>query len=288
MHPLSSLFVSFLFLSGSVSAQAGEIEKEKPLSPVFEKTFVHLQTRCKVGKAEFDLLLANDLKEEDQEFKDFGYPYVWIRAKGGKPILALEAVQSNELLFLMTRDDAKQAKFTACKETSAFEQKDGTVVILLTQNARPFNDHLSVVFYDPKKGKVIDSKKSLGAYHDFDREGNSLIVEFRDDPTDGGLSPVEYRGKKYKVEEEPASHWSRVAIWKEKVSVSVDRSLTWSRSRWKPYFKTQADFERAFGYEPLNKVYLSTWTYSIDSNPPCMQASTGRSPKKGDRGWHCK
>lgn len=250
------------------------------------QTQAHEQARCRVGKSTFEVLLGNDVKEDDPEFRDFGYPYVWIRPQGRKPVQAMAESPQGSFLFLEAPPGASSGG--VCDKAFAVHQADGKVAILLKQNDRPLADQLAVIFYDPVRRKVVATHRGLGTFGKIEKTRDGFVAELALGQADDSRFPVVVKGKSHETREDAFSAWSRVKVRDGKVVALADADLTWNRSRWKPFFKSRAEFDRAFGLDPAKGAYSAVRVFSIDSSPPCLQATPDRSPKKGDLHWHCK
>lgn len=288
MKPFYCLGVlTSLFLLISVTAHSTD---EKTLSPIFENTFVHLKTNCKVGEMEFEILLANDLKEEDEEYRDFGYPYVWVRIGKRAPFLGLEAREYNELLFLETskgnRNGGKKAE--GCEKTFAYQMKDGTIAVLLRQNDRPMPDQVAVFYFDPGAGKTVAGNRELGAFKEVTKTDDGFEVEVAMGPTDLAINTVQLNGQLYGAEELTLSYWVKVQSANGSVKASLDPDLTWKKSQWANYFKSREEFDRAFGLDLKKGTYANQWIYLIRTTPWCIQPLPYRTIKGSDTAWHCK
>lgn len=267
-----------LIISFGIIAHAGD---EKSLQPNFKTAMTHLQTSCAFGKKKFDLHLGDDKKEADPEQKQFGYPYFWIEAGKAKPIVALPAKEYNEILFL-----APQSK-SYCKDTVAFKTRDGNVAIFVKQNNRPFDDKLGVVYYDPSRNKVIASQRNLGISRDVEPTIGGFAVKISDKPTDLVQFRVTVRGRISEATEGVLEYWNLVRRKTALVSSNADPRLTWLKSPYRSYFKSQQDFEKAFGWDSKQGIFKNTWVYRV-KEPNCIYPNENRTASNDDSRWFCK
>lgn len=281
MTRFAGFLAVFIMSISSYGQQAVEKHQgvEKLLKANYNAANPHVSTTCQVGKAEFTLNLGDDSQELDPEHKEFGYPYFWIVTAKGRKLSALPPKEYNELLFLAP------TATSLCKDTTAFLRPDGGVAIFALQNHRPFGNSLAVVFYNPKRGKVIAFSKNIGSSEKVESVGNEIYFPIRSNPTDLASFMVTVGGKKSQTQEEVFEYWNKVGRKNDNVVVSVLRDITWTRSIYKPYFKTKADFEKAFGWSETEKKYGYRWVYRITS-PDCIRVSSTRFADS--KNWICK
>ncbi|MFZ3231288.1 MAG: hypothetical protein WA160_13855 [Pseudobdellovibrio sp.] len=270
-----TFFTLFLYL---INGHAEE-QKEKLLPANYNAATVHQTTTCQVGKIAFTLNLGDDSKEVDEERKRFGFPYFWIVTAKGRSVSAVPPKEYNELLFL-----TPNAK-SICKDTVAFLRPDGGVAIFVHQNTRPFGNNLTVTFYNPKRGKVMAFARSIGYAEKIESIGKELFFPIKSNPTDLATFLVTVGGKKSQASEEVFEYWNKVSRKNEQVIVSVNPDLTWARTIYRPYFKTKALFEKAFGWSAPDKKYAYRWVYRVTS-PDCIRVSSTRFADS--KNWICK
>lgn len=275
MAYLFTLFAWFL-LSLSVHAEE-KVEKNLPTN--YKAATAHLTTTCQVGKAIFTLNLGDDNSEADPERKEFGFPYFWIVTAKGRTVSALPPKEYNELLFITPKGKS------VCKDTEAFVRPDGGVAIFVFQNTRPFGNNLTVSFYNPKRGKVIAYARNIGYSDKIESFGKELFFPIKSNPTDLASFDVTVGGKKSQTSEEVFEYWNKVSRKNDKVIVSVNPQLTWTKSIYRSYFKSKAAFEKAFDWSEPDKKYGYHWVYRVTS-PDCIRVSPTRFADS--KNWICK
>ena len=261
-------------------ANATEMRSEKTLKPDFTKLFSQQSADCEVGKNRFRLNLGTEEKEADPEYSGLGYPYFWITSEGGKPVAGLPSLEHNQLLFLDPKSES------VCKGTFAIALKDGTVWIFLQQSGRPFQDRLSVSIFDPKKGKVVTSQRDLGPSSKIEKGENGPVYLIRDQPSDIAQFTVTVKGQISTTTEEVFEYWARPVRKGTIVTSEFDRALTWTRSSYKNYFKSRAEFEKAFGWDGKKKIYSMHWVYRVKT-PDCIAPDRARKADDPKVKWYC-
>lgn len=262
---------------GSVSPAAER--EEKNLQANYQKAVAHLTSKCRIGKINFSINIGDDSKDIDDERREFGYPYFWVTSKDRKTVAVLPAKEYNELLFL------KPTSPSLCEDTVAFSQPQGVIAIFARQNNRPFNDYLAVAFYEPMKNKVLAFERKLGVADKVEPTAEGFSFPIFDSPTDFTSFEVTVHGKKSQTSEEVFSYWNKAKLDKDKIVIAVDREQTWKRSGYQQYFKSQASFENAFGWDDKKGRYAFQWVYRIQS-PDCIRVSATRFADSRD--WICK
>lgn len=276
------VFAALAFVS--IATAQVEKEKEKDLNPQYSTAVTRLKTTCQTGKHRFDLKIGEEGKAQDKgeadERKMFGYPLFWIEPEKGESLSALPPKQYNEILFLKPQGQS------ICKDTVAFSQEDGTVAIFIRQNNRPFEDYLSVVFYDPAQQKVLASEREVAVADQVEKNPEGFIYKVEDLPTDVVTFTTTVHGQKLETIEDVFSYWGVVSLNNGKAVKKINRTLTWERSLYRSYFKSLADFDKAFSWDEKQQAYKVGWVYRV-KNPDCIQPAIDRKIAYGDSHWFC-
>lgn len=274
--------LSLLVILSALSSFAFATD-EKESTPDYKKAESQLSTKCQVGKTQFQLHLGHekDADEDAQkEYKEFGYPFFWITTKNGKTFAALPALQDNELLFL------KSNSKSLCQDTAAFAQPDGSIAIFVKQSGRPFEDLLSVVVYNPTREKVIAFRRGLESSTRVEKTPHGIAFEVNDRPTDVTQFDVTVHGKPATTSEENFKYWDLLVVKGKEVTSKTDRKLTWAKNSYKDYFKSQSDFDKAFGWDNKKEIYQTNWVYQV-KDPNCIQPSKERAVFNINSLWYC-
>lgn len=252
---------------------------EKNLPTNYKAATAHLSTTCQVGKAIFTLNIGDDNSEADPDRKEQGFPYFWIVTAKGRSVSALPPKEYNQLLFLTPHANS------LCKDTEAFLRPDGGVAIFVRQSSKPSNGKLTAVFYNPKRGQVVAYARNIGYADKIESVGKELFFPIRNNPTDLASFNVTVGGKKSETTEEVFEYWNKVSRRNDQVVVTVNPDLTWTRSAFRPYFKSKAAFDKAFGWSAPDKKYAYRWVYRVTS-PDCIRISPTRFADS--KNWICK
>lgn len=251
----------------ALAASLAFANDEKTLHPSYRAAYSHVETHCEG----FDLHLGDDSKDVDSEVAEFGYTYLWATPGPGEIVTPK---QYNEILFL------KPTEASVCKDTQAYKQDDGLIAIFFRQNNRPFEDKLGVSFYDPSKKLAVASDRELGVASRVEKAAHGYAIKIHDTPTDvAGPFTVTVHGHKQTTSEEILAYYKFVTLKDGKIEVALDKDTTYSRSNYKPYFKSQAEFEKAFGED-----YANHWIYKVEK-PDCIAVSHERVAKGP---WFCR
>ena len=271
-----------LILPAIASAAEKPAKAEMRVKADYKHAVSHFSAKCRVGTSEFTLHLGDTLKEPDSESVEMGFGLAWLTFGKKGLVEALPAMQYNELLFLKPKGDS------LCDETLALKQANGTVAIFLRQNGRPFEDFLSVIFFDPKKNKVLASRRELGRASVVEETSKGTEFMIKDSPSDVGDFTVTVKGKTSKTSEEVTETWNLISREGGKVIVATDKDRTWEKSKYQGYFKNQAEFDKIFGWDDKAKVYSGFLIYHTD-DPDCIQVQVGKARKATNEDpWTCR
>lgn len=266
--------LGFIFLV--LGAQAADAPK---------KTFVRDQIVCKTAYATVKASLRGTAETPDDEEKEFGAPTLWIDGKKPAPV----AMKTTELKFFDTTDVS-----SACGNKLGFNLKSGPLVLPLRVNNRPYDDKLALVWIEPKTGKAIanyESPESLFSGHGPVVEGMKDGVRYPawNARTDEAGSFATVHGERVTVTEADFVFWKIIRLKDGKVSVEVDSAKTYEASEFKPCFKTETDFDRAFGLEKDRTGYRADNVVMVahPGGKTCVQPTTNRQVKDGDANWYC-
>ncbi|MEK7355019.1 MAG: hypothetical protein AAB250_01120 [Bdellovibrionota bacterium] len=86
--------------------------------------------------------------------------------------------------------------------------------------------------------------------------------------------------------EEVFEYWARPVRKGTIVTSEFDRALTWTRSSYKNYFKSRAEFEKAFGWDGKKKIYSMHWVYRVKT-PDCIAPDRARKADDPKVKWYC-
>ncbi len=268
-----SIFAVTTIHIGSAATEAAKTEK----TPLYS----HAHTSCDLNGKKWELHLGDFSQADNDEAKEFGYTTFWIQPAGGAPkIIGFPVKPYTTMLFLSSHTPS------ICADTPAFKTADGTIGIFVRVENRPFNDKLAVVFFDPEKNQIVAQNQDLGISEQVEPTPNGLAYRVYDPASDYENYTVEVRGKSLKASEETFAFWQTIDRTKSRVVGVANADLTWQRSNYKSYFKSQADFEKAFGWDSRHHLYKNIWIYRTE-NPACLQAAKERAPLKGDTHWNC-
>ena len=263
-----------------VMASPANTDDEKILKPNYKTATKKSETKCKLGKYIFQLYLGDEGKPADEDRKDFGYPYFWIASGKKKAVSGLPPKEYNELLFLSPKGPS------LCQNTAAFRQKDGSVAIFLRQNNRPFLDKLSIIYYHPAQHKVIAFQRNIGISNHVEKIPEGFAYKIFDGPTDVVSMNVTVQGQPTQTSEKIFEYWNVVTRSGNKIITRTDRKVTWAKSPYQAYFKSQDDFEKAFGWDEKTQSYLNQWVYQV-KEPNCIHPSKDRIATCTVERWHC-
>jgi hypothetical protein len=214
--------------------------------------------------------LGDNHKDVDSESADFGFSFFWITAENKPAISALPPLEYNELLFLAPKGPS------VCKDTAAFVLKDGSVEIFAKQNNRPSRDYVAVIVYSPIQNKVLTSKRNLGISDEIEKISDAAVaMRIHDTPSDAVTPSVTVQGHKSNAREETFDYWQLIEFNENKISSKTDPKLTWEKTRYRPYFKSQKSFDEAFRWNEKTGNYENLWVYRV-TEPDCIQPSKPR------------
>ncbi|MBL7688847.1 MAG: hypothetical protein JNJ49_12505 [Bdellovibrionaceae bacterium] len=277
---LAAIFALNAFLPSYSFARKAKIV-ENSLNPDYSKTISLQKTTCAVNGKSFEIFLGATTKDDSEELSASGYPFVWLRQGKSKSIGVFPAKEYNELLFMAPK------KTSACKATQAFVQPNGIVTLLFRTSGRPFSDYLAMAFYDPAENKILASERRIAKASNVEQQATDYVFQFDDSPSDAVDNIATLRGKRINATEAMFKYFMRASLRDDTIVVTQDPELTWERAGYKAYFKSQTEFEKAFGWNATLRKFDSVWVYST-SNPDCIQARVERSVISGDKNWFCK
>ncbi len=187
---------------------------------------------------------------------------------------------------------------SVCDRTVAVPLNNRAILVMLLTSNRPFGDTMSVFVYDLVRRAVVAAAPNLGecAFEGTPRiewAGDRLRFESRAQPSDSVACHQDCGvigdHRIVQITDEPLPQWWEAKFLDGVLRTRVSAFHTWKHAPIRQFFRGQAEFERAFGYNATRQQFGINWyaVATLDGGRACLFPSPERGAPPDERYWRC-
>jgi hypothetical protein len=270
-------FIILLILS---IVPAAAIHSDTTSLDLFEKTWPRTNSFCNIKDKRVEILVRGGNNVTEVKEKGYG-EFVFFKINDKAELFDFSKSHTG-LYRLYERTDG-----SLCTTSQGFMIDKHKFAILLAEESRPHGDKLLIQFFDLKSMKPLKTiETNLLVDKAFPRSGG-FIFKAMEERNEMEMGSVAIGKDKYTYQDRVFPLWMKYSS----TGMEIDSSKTFAKLPWRKYFKNEAEFLKASGWDRVKKKFMNKVVYYAVTRPQtrrCLALLPQKKKLDGSETWFCQ
>ncbi len=246
---------------------------------LYEKTWPRANSFCTLKDKRIEILIRGGNKFTEIKEKGYG-EYVFWKIDEKIELFAFSRTQASLYRFYKSSDGS------ICAKSQGFFIEGNKFAFLFAEESRPHGDKLIIQLFDFKTMKPLETiDTNLLVEKAYPRPGG-FIFKAMEERYEMDMGYVQIEKEKYTYQDRVFPKWMKFSS----KGMEIDPGDTFKKLPWRKYFKTEADFTKAAGWDSAKKLFVNKTVYYAVKRPAikrCISFLPAKKKLDGSETWYC-